>query len=447
MALLFVGAGAHDAEDRRPEARDCCKAARPASKRTCGFAPDTVGVVRPLDLVVVGAGPAGTAAATTAARRGLRVALCDRARFPRDKTCGDGLTTHALRLLEQLGLERTALTACGYVPVHECVVVSPSGRRVHLPLPDDGDHAGVVARAGLDAALVALARDAGVELHEGDALEDLVVSASGVKVRLAGGRTFDARHLLGADGHWSTVRRLLHPDAPRDLGTWHAVRQYFDDVDDARLWVLFAPDLLPGYAWVFPMPDGGANVGFGVLREGRAGRDLKALWPDLLARPVLQDVLGARAKPREPVRAWPIPTEYSRARLADGPVLYAGDAAAVVDPMTGEGIAQALETGILAASCIARGGDADAVARRYRGEVDRALGRDLRFAAQLQRILRAPRGARAAIRAAGLSEWTRRSFARWLFEGYPRAVLLTPDRWHRHRFTAPGAFCQTPPTV
>jgi geranylgeranyl reductase family protein len=398
-----------------------------------------------MDLVVVGAGPAGTAAAITASRRGLRVVLCDRARFPRDKTCGDGLTTQALRLLEGLGLDRTRLAAAGYLPVHECIVVSPSGREVVLPLPDDGDHAGVVAREGLDAALVELATAHGVDIRQGAAVDEVIVASDGVKVH-AGDETLEARYLVAADGHWSTVRRLLHPDAPRDLGTWHAVRQYFDHVDDARLWVVFAEDLLPGYAWVFPMPDGGANVGFGVLRAGRAGRDLKALWPDLLARPVLRDILGPRAIAREPVRAWPIPTAYSPARLTDGPVLYVGDAAAVVDPMTGEGIAQAFETGIAAADAIAAGGDADTVGRRYRDHVDRALGRDLRFAARLQKILAAPKGARAAIKAADLTDWTRRSFGRWLFEGYPRAVLLTPDRWQRRRFTAPGAFWQTPAT-
>jgi flavin-dependent dehydrogenase len=124
--------------------------------------------------------------------------------------------------------------------------------------------------------------------------------------------------------------------------------------------------------------------------------------------------------------------------------LYAGDAAAVVDPLTGEGIAQAVESGVAAAEAIAAGGDLDAVAIRYRRTVDRALGHDLRFAARLQTVLRSQRGARAAIKAVGLSDWTRRCFGRWLFEDYPRAVLLTPDRWHRRRFTAPGAFCQTP---
>jgi geranylgeranyl reductase family protein len=399
-----------------------------------------------VDLVVAGAGPAGAAAALTAARHGLSVVCIDRARFPRDKTCGDGLTTQALRILEALGLTHRDLATAGYFPVRECVVVSPSGREAHLPLPTDGDHAGVVARAGLDAALLALLPDAGVDLREGATLEELAISADGVKVRCAGDVTIEARHLVAADGHWSTVRRQLHPDEPRDLGTWHAARQYFDGVDDERLWVLFEQDLLPGYAWVFPMPGGGANVGFGVLRAGRHGRELKELWADVIARPRLRAVLGRNAHARDTVRAWPIPTAYSPARLTDGPVLYAGDAAAVVDPLTGEGIAQALESGVAAAGAIAEGGDSDTVASRYRDHVDRALGRDLRFAHRLQRILASPRGARASIKAADWSDWTRRSFARWLFEGYPRAVVLTPDRWHRRRFTAPGAFCQTPPT-
>ncbi len=109
--------------------------------------------------------------------------------------------------------------------------------------------------------------------------------------------------------------------------------------------------------------------------------------------------------------------------------------------MTGEGIAQALETGALAVRAIAASpGDPDAVARRYRDAVDRALGRDLKFAALLQHILRVPLGARAAIAAASLTPWTRRNFARWMFEDYPRALVLTPGRWHRGMFSGPGAY-------
>jgi menaquinone-9 beta-reductase len=383
-----------------------------------------------VDLVVVGAGPAGCAAAITAVEHGRSVVLVDKAQFPRDKTCGDGLTANALRLLERLGLSRSDFDAAEPATVRETVLVAPNHRQVVLPLPQDGAHAAVVERRALDAALVALARRRGVDVREGCEVEKVVVDGDVVRVD-----DLNARFVVAADGHWSPVRRVLEPDTPRDLGEWHAVRQYFDHVDDDRLWVLFERDLLPGYAWVFPLPGGRANVGYGVLRaDGRTGRELKELWPRLLARPIVRDILGPRAEPAESVRAWPIPTRYSPARLTHGPrVFFAGDAAGVVDPMTGEGIAQAIETGMLAADAIAFGRD-------YPKLVHRALGRDLRFASTLQRVLGHPWGARAAIRAAGLTPWTRRSFARWMWEDYPRAVLGTPDRWQRGLLRARGAW-------
>jgi geranylgeranyl reductase family protein len=395
-----------------------------------------------LDVVVVGAGPGGIGAAITAAAAGCSVVCVDKARFPRDKTCGDGLTTGALRLLESLGLTRADLEGAGVAAVRETVLVTPSGRRVTLPLPADGGlHAAVVTRRDLDAALVDLAARRAVDVRQECTVDKVAAHADEVELLLTDGTSLHARQVIAADGHWSTVRRAIEPDAPRDLGEWHAVRQYFAGVDDERLWVLFERDLLPGYAWVFPLPGGGANVGYGVLRgAGRRGRDLKALWPELLTRPALREILGARAHATEPVRAWPIPTRYDPDRLVNGRVLFVGDAAGVVDPMTGEGIAQAIETGLLAARSIAAGGSPDVVASRYVRTVGRRLGRDLRFASALQAVLRHPLGARAAIAAAGATPWTRRNFARWMFEDYPRAQILTPDRWRRGAFSAPGAY-------
>src|SRR5579862_4363476 len=120
-----------------------------------------------LDVVVVGAGPGGVAAAVTADRLGCSVRCLDKAAFPRDKTCGDGLTTGALRDLEALGLDRRELTRTGVAEVRTTVLVSPTGRRVTLPLPDDHTlHAAVVARRDLDAALVGLAGRRGVDLRQ-----------------------------------------------------------------------------------------------------------------------------------------------------------------------------------------------------------------------------------------------------------------------------------------
>jgi flavin-dependent dehydrogenase len=299
----------------------------------------------------------------------------------------------------------------------------------------------------LDAALVGVAAKSGADVRQGAALEALDQTGAGVEATLGDGNRVTARYLVAADGMYSTVRRLVGVDGPH-LGEWHAFRQYFTGVVDRRLWVLFERDLLPGYAWVFPVGGGRANVGFGLPRRpGESVRPMAAQWRGLLERPPLRALLGdAEAEGHH--RAWPIPADLARAPLSQGRVLFAGDAAGATDPMTGEGIAQALVTGVLAAEAVTAAGsgagadddDFDAVGRRYRAAVEHHLAPDLRFAAVLGAVLRSRAGARAAVRAAGLTPWTRRNFARWMFEDYPRALILTPSRWRRGVFTGPGAY-------
>jgi geranylgeranyl reductase family protein len=398
------------------------------------------------DVAVIGGGPAGAAAAATLARAGRRVVVVDKARFPRDKCCGDGLTVAALRELEDLGVSVPSLPS--WQPVEDVWLRSPSGHTVCLPLPrGQGVFAAVVRRAELDAAVLDAARAAGAQVHDGHAMTAATVTSDGVEVEVEGLGTVRARYAVGADGTWSPLRHALGANLAGYLGDWHAFRQYFVDVGPAAsdLWVWFEPDLLPGYAWSFPLPDGRANVGFGIQRDaGIAVRDMKHLWPDLLARPHLRQVLGDRAHPEGPHRAWPIPARVGGVPLAagGGRALFVGDAAAATDPLTGEGIAQALLTGRLAALAIrAAGPDRPAVAGgRYEAAVAGELFADHRLANLLSRALSHRKGARTAIRAAGATGWTRRNFARWLFEDYPRALLATPRRWHRGMFTGPGAY-------
>ena len=218
-----------------------------------------------LDLLVVGGGPAGSAAAITAAGAGLTTVVCDKAVFPRDKACGDGLTAGALRLLERLGLEPSAVPS--FHPVTEVVLCSPSGRVVELPMPTNGLFAATAPRAELDHALVELAGKSGADLRLGAGLTELEPEEDQVRAAFSDGSEVRARYLVAADGAYSTVRRLLAPSHSPRLGEWHAFRQYFTGVAEPRLWVVFEPDVLPGYAWVFPLPDGRANVGFGLPRE------------------------------------------------------------------------------------------------------------------------------------------------------------------------------------
>ena len=402
------------------------------------------------DVVVIGGGPAGAAAAITVARAGRDVVVVDKATFPRDKICGDGLTTGALRLLEQLGLDPS--TVPSWQPVEDVVVVSPSGREATFPLPRGaGTYAAVARRTELDAALLDVVKAAGVRVLEGHAVTGAEERLDRVVLDVEGIGTVQARYAIAADGMWSPMRKHLGLATPGYLGEWHAFRQYFTDVGPRAaqdLFVWFEPDLLPGYAWSFPLPDGGANVGFGIQRreEAREGKvtkvqDMKDVWPDLLARPHIREVLGPDAKPESPHKAWPIPARIDDITLTAQRTLFVGDAAAATDPMTGEGIGQALLTGILAARAIEDGAtDAARVTAVYRGTALAALEADHKMSRLLIRALQHRKGARAAVRIAGATAWTRRNFARWLFEDYPRALAVTPRRWRRNMFSGPGAY-------
>jgi geranylgeranyl reductase family protein len=404
------------------------------------------------DVVVIGGGPAGSAAAIGLARAGRDVTLVDRARFPRDKACGDGLTTGALRLLEGLGLEPRRVAS--WQRVDDVVVRGPAGHEVTFPLPrGQGTYAAVARRIDLDAALLDEARTAGVKVLDGHACVGAREDDGQVAIRVDGVGELTAAYAVAADGMWSPTRKHLGLAAPGYRGEWHAFRQYFGAVGPraARdLFVWFEPDLLPGYAWSFPLPGGRANVGFGIVRGGRVERvrDMAAIWRDLLDRPHIRRVLGERAEPEAPHRAWPIPARIDEAVLTGRRTLFVGDAAAASDRLTGEGIGQALLTGVLAAEAISGAGGTGGgggeppgvVTARYRRAVRRALVADQHVSTLLIQAVRHRRGVRAGLRLAGATGWTRRNFARWLFEDYPRAVLVTPRRWQRGMLGGPGAY-------
>ena len=395
------------------------------------------------DVLIVGTGPAGCAAAITARRLGLKVIAIDRATFPRDKCCGDGLTTLALRELESLGLTPSASS---WLTINDAYIRSPSGRELHLPLPRDrGQYAAIVKRIELDADLVDLMRDEGADVHQGCAFTTIELNAQGVQVLLDDGQSILARNVIAADGMWSPVRKALGCGPVGYRGDWHGFRQYVkaEGPQSRNLWVWFDKDLLPGYAWSFPLADGQVNLGFGVVRGSRLnGKKLASVWAGLLDRPAIKQTLG-HATPQDSRTAWPIPAQLPNAQLAKGPVLFVGDAATATDPLTGEGIGQALETGRLAAEAVAREATPELAANSYESSARAALQLDHRLSKRLSNVLASPRLAELALLAVGTNEWTRRQFARWMFEDYPRASLFDPRRWRRGLFNRDGAWAES----
>ncbi len=401
------------------------------------------------DVLVVGAGPAGSAAARVLATAALSVVVIDKAEFPRDKCCGDGLTTLALRELEAIDFEPDAVAS--WTPVDAAWLRSPSGREVRLPLRGAGQFAAVTPRVELDDALLRHAEVAGATIRDGHGFAGIVEQTNDhVVVDVDGIGHVRCRFLIAADGMWSPVRKATGHSEQGYLGEWHGFRQYATNVTGPakdRLYVWFDSDLLPGYAWSFPLPDGRVNVGFGLLRNGvRKTQDMKTLWPKLLQRAHIRDALGPQAVMEGRHTAWPIPARIDKATLAAGRVLFVGDAAMATDSLTGEGIGQALLTGRLAAEAIVEAGliASTDVRSQYERNVRNHLLADHRMSIVLGRILARNRGARGAVRIVDLNDWTRRNFARWMFEDESRAIALTPRRWHRRMFRRPGAFVRRP---
>jgi geranylgeranyl reductase family protein len=329
------------------------------------------------DVAVVGAGPAGVAAALAARRAGASVLLIDRAAFPRDKPCGDGIAADAVDVLAGLGV--TGVTD-GYPPVTDLRLIAPGGTEVARPLPR---LAHTVPRRVFDARLVRAAVAQGVELrrHVVRRLrEDDEAVTLDDRIR--------ARVVIGADGAGSVVRRALGHQANPDGHLAIAIRGYAPAVGTEQL-IRTTSARWPAYAWSFPIGDGTANVGYGETLRGAP-----------LTKAYLMGRLGELLPGTEAtgLRAHHLPLSTHRPRPARGRVLLAGDALSLINPFTGEGIFYAVLSGALAGAAAATG--ASGVAERYADALRNRLGRHLRHSGLVALLTRRPEVVDAAVRAA-----------------------------------------------
>ncbi|MDA8182821.1 MAG: geranylgeranyl reductase family protein [Actinomycetota bacterium] len=326
------------------------------------------------DVLVVGAGPAGSVAALCLARGGARVALLDKASFPRDKACGDLVGPRGVRLLEDLGVELPESRQVG-----DMEVSGPTGRRVSLPCREGSSYPGhgvavtrlvfddVLRRAAVGAGAEPRTGRAGEPIFEGEGLAGFVTSA---------GEELRADVVLGADGatsHVASVAGLVDP--ARSLWGF-ALRSYVEaDVEvpliawwETEPWKAFA-----GYGWAFPGPGPLANVGLGMALLG--DRRKGALPVRLMAR-----IAGDAPSLGGWLKMGMAGTEAARGR-----VLLLGDAAGLVNPLQGEGIAPAMWSGRAAAEAVLAG--PSGAAGRYREALDARFGAYYPAAAAIQAVL------------------------------------------------------------
>lgn len=314
------------------------------------------------DVAIVGAGPGGSAAAHYLARQGLDVLLLDRAAFPRDKTCGDGLTPRAVGVLRDMGLVED-LRRVGHI-IQRFEVFAPNRRStsaritVHDGLPD---FSLVVPRLILDDRIRMRAVASGAHFEPEAHVTGLESTDHGVALDLERSRARERVHARAAIIATGANTRLLLQagllsEQPRVLV---ASRAYFEGVHGmSDAWTLrFDGVPMPGYGWIFPTGDGAANIGVGYFKEGRAA-SASGPFKAFIDTPPLRAML-AGARQVGPLKGYPLRDDFLTSPTHRGRVLVVGEAAGLVNPLTGEGIDYALESGRIAAehllACFAAG--------------------------------------------------------------------------------------------
>jgi len=363
------------------------------------------------DIVIIGAGPAGTTAAWHLAESGLKIALLDKKRFPRDKVCGDALsgnTIFELKKLEEKGLNLSFFEeAVKAYPVDGLSFFSPKGHRLDLFLSDEQKvtegnlkYPGYVSkRLDFDHMLVSPLRNSGnIAVIENCEVKQINFERDNVEV-VCMDRKISTQLLISADGANSILARKLWREKI-DRGHYSAgLRQYFRNVrfdgEKQLIELHFIPEILPGYFWIFPMGEGLANVGIGMLSSEIEKRsiNLKGVLKDIIERHPKLSLRFEEAEALESPKGFGLPLGSRKSKVSGDRFLLVGDAASLIDPFTGEGIGYAMTSGRLAAQYVlSKWGDQDFHDNQaYDEMLWGKIGGEIQTAYRIQRLLRFPR--------------------------------------------------------
>lgn len=363
-------------------------------------------MLREFDVVIAGAGPSGSISAFMLSGHGLKVAILDKNIFPRDKICGDAISADVVNQLFKID------TSIGKTFVNEVekqnsggvTFIAPNNKKLEISFtnPNTPDAGGFISkRMDFDNFLFnQIKSKKNIQIFEDEKITDIVHEQDSLLVK-SQNSTFKCDMILGADGANSIVRNKLSKNKIERNHHSAGVRQYFENVkgfsEKNSIELHFYKELIPGYFWIFPLPNNRANVGLGILSRTVAEKNLnlrEKLNEIIKSHPELRERFS-EAKPLEKVQGFGLPIGSKKRQISGDRYLLLGDAAGLIDPFTGEGIANAIRSARVAAEHVLvsfRENRFDAKFNRsYDKEIYKRMWTELRLGRSLQMLLKYPR--------------------------------------------------------
>jgi geranylgeranyl reductase family protein len=358
------------------------------------------------DIVIVGAGPAGFACAYQLRNQKLKIAIIDQATFPRDKICGDALSADVVNQLYRMNPELGTQFESFHdkIDSHGVRFVAPNHSilDINYQNPNHGNAAGYISkRADFDNFLLQrIQNEPNIQIFQGEKVQDIKCDKAGIQLK-TDQRKLTTQMVVGADGAHSIVNKKLGNIKVEKDHYCAGIRQYYTGVSgfhaDEHIELHFYNELLPGYFWIFPLPNGQANVGLGMLSSEVSKRkvDLKKALRDIIqSKPDLQ-IRFKDATPLEKPQGFGLPIGSKKRSISGDRFLLIGDAASLIDPFTGEGIGNALRSGRIAADHLIKAFEKQYFSASFHKQYDRIIYQkmwnELRISRKLQKLLQYPK--------------------------------------------------------